>query len=57
MIELEEKLYMVIDDSHTLAPKDYPPQPTDPELIRWEAELNRKIKQQIKTGYFNKKKY
>lgn len=56
MIELEEKLYMVIDDSHTLAPKDYPPPTTDPELIRWEAELNRKIKQQIKSGYFNKKK-
>ena len=55
MIELEEKLYMVIDDSHTLAPKDYPPPTTNPELIRWEAELNRKIKQKIKSGYFKKK--
>ncbi len=56
MIELEEKLYMVIDDSNTFAPGEYPPEPTDPETLRRIAEIDRKMKQRIKSGYFNKKK-
>ena len=55
MIELEEKLYMVIDDSNTFAPGERPPEPTDPETLRRIAEIDREIKQQIKSGYFKKK--